>query len=362
MHDCPEHVFSRTKFLTAAGATATLLVPGARALAQTPAPAPARTLIDIHHHYFPAELMTVMQAWQAKHGQPPIGGPIAAWTPQRSLAEMDATGIQTSILSLASTHGVWFEADPKTIPALVRSCNEYAAKMVRDYPGRFGMFAALPMPDVAASLTEMKYAFDTLKADGIGIPTSFGDKWPGDKSFEPLWAELNKRKAMVVFHPYAPNCCGSLQPGIAESYLEYPYDTGRTFMSLMFGGMLAKYKDVKWTFCHGGGALPVLLGRIMTLAQNSREKLDVIAPEGIEAMLQSMYFDTANATYAPTFDALAAAVPITQIMFGTDYPYVTGKQNLSELLKDGLSPADLAAVERGNAMRLIPRLKGILPA
>ena len=97
---------------------------------------------------------------------------------------------------------------------------------------------------------------------------------------------------MVVFHPYAPNCCGLLQPGVGESYLEYPYDTGRTFLSLLFSGTLAKYRDVKWTFCHGGGTLPFLLGRILNLAENSREKLDVVAPEGIEGMLQSMYFDT----------------------------------------------------------------------
>ena len=355
MNDCRHHRLSRSKFLTAAGAAATLLIPGAHALAQAPAPAP-HGLIDIHHHYYPAELMTAMQAWQAKHKQPPIGGPIAAWTPQRTIAEMDASGIQTAVLSLASPHGVWFDVDTAAIPALARTCNEYAAKMVRDYPGRFGLFAALPMPDVAASLKEVKYAFDTLHADGIGIPTSFGDSWPGDKAYDPLWAELNRRKAMVVFHPYAPNCCGLLQPGVGESYLEYPYDTGRTFMSLMLSGTLAKYRDVKWTFCHGGGTLPYLLGRIMNLATNSREKLDVVAPEGIEAMLQSMYFDTANATYAPTFNALAAAIPISQIMFGTDYPYVTGKQNIGPLLTDGLSPADLLAVESGNAKRLIPRL------
>jgi predicted TIM-barrel fold metal-dependent hydrolase len=275
---------------------------------------------------------------------------------------MDANGIQTSILSLASTHGIWFDMDPSGIPAMARTCNDYAAKMVKDYPGRFGMFAALPLPDVDASLKEVKYAFDTLHADGIGIPTSFGNKWPGDKQFDPLWKELNRRKSIVVFHPYAPSCCGLLQPGVGESYLEYPYDTGRTFMSLLLSGTLAKYRDVKWTFCHGGGTLPFLLGRILNLAENSREKLDVVAPEGIEAMLQSMYFDTANATYAPTFNALAAAIPISQIMFGTDYPYVTGKQNIAPLLTDGLSPADLIAVERGNAMRLMPRLKSAFPA
>jgi predicted TIM-barrel fold metal-dependent hydrolase len=357
MHDCDHQPHSRSNFLAAAGAAATMLLPGARALAQGTPSAPRR-LIDIHHHFYPPELLSVMNAWQAKHNQPPLGPPITTWTPERTLVEMDATGISTAVLSLSSMHGVWFEADPASVPALARTCNEYAAQMMRDHPGRFGLFATLPMPDVDASLKEVTYAFDTLHADGIGIPTSWGNRWPGDAAFDALWKELNRRKAMVVFHPYAPNCCGLLQPGINESYLEYPYDTARTFLSLLFGGTLAKYRDVRWTLCHGGGALPYLLGRILNLATNSREKLDVVAPDGIEAMLQSMYFDTANATYAPTFDALAAAIPISQIMFGTDYPYVTGKQNLEPLLTDGLSPADLIAVESGNAIRLIPRLRG----
>jgi predicted TIM-barrel fold metal-dependent hydrolase len=357
MHDCSHPSHSRSNFLAAAAASATMLLPGGRAFAQG-APAATRRLIDIHHHYFPAELLTVMNAWQAKHGQRPIGPPISTWTPEKTLAEMDATGISTAVLSIASMHGVWFDADPKVIPELARTCNEFAAKMMRDHPGRFGIFATLPMPDVDASLKEVKYAFDTMHVDGIGIPTSWGDKWPGDPAFDALWAELNRRKAMVVFHPYAPNCCGLLQPGINESYLEYPYDTARTFMSLLFGGTLAKYRDVRWTFVHGGGALPVLAGRIDNLAANSREKLDVIAPNGIDYEFKRVYYDTANAAYPANMAALAKFVPVSQLMFGTDYPYVTGKQNVEPLESDGLSAADLAAIERGNAMRMIPRLRG----
>jgi predicted TIM-barrel fold metal-dependent hydrolase len=356
MPDCRHHAFSRSNFLAATAAGATMLLPSVRALAQS---APAqRRLIDIHHHYYPPELLSVMAAWQTKHNQPPLAPPIAAWTPEKTLAEMDATGIATAVLSLASTHGLWFETDPKAVPALARTCNEYAAKMMRDHPGRFGIFACLPMPDIDASLKEVAYAFDTLHADGIGIPTSFADRWPGDAAFAPLWAELNRRKAMVVFHPYAPNCCGLLQPGINESYVEYPYDTARTFLSLLFGGTLTTYRDVRWTLCHGGGALPFLAGRINSLAVNSREKLDAIAPNGIDAELKRLYYDTANATYPPTMAALIKEIPVSQIMFGTDYPYVTGKQNVGPLESDGLSAADLAAIERGNAMRMIPRLRG----
>ncbi len=355
MHDSHRHSVSRSTFLAAAAASATMLVPGTRAFAQTPG---QRRLIDIHHHYFPPELQTAMSAWQKKHNLSPIGPPVTTWTQEKALAEMDATGISTSILSLASMHGVWFGADPKSVPGLAHTCNDYAAKMSRDHPGRFGIFATLPMPDVEASLREVKYAFDTLHADGIGIPTSWGDKWPGDPAFDALWAELNRRKAMVVFHPYAPNCCSMLQPGVNESYVEYPYDTARTFLSLLFGGTLVKYRDVRWTLVHGGGTLPYLAGRITNLAANSHAKLGVVAPNGIDFELKRMYYDTANATYPPTMAALIKYIPASQIMFGTDYPYVTGKQNVGPLESDGLSADDVAAIERGNAMRMIPRLRG----
>ena len=357
MRDCYQPSHSRSNFLAGAGAAATMLLPGAQAFAQSAPPA-KRRLIDIHHHHYPSELLSVMAAWQTKHGLRPLPPLIAGWTPEKSLADMDATGTSTAILSLASTHGIWFDADPKTIPALARACNDAAAKTMREHPGRFGLFAALPMPDVDASLKEVTYAFDTLHADGIGLPTSFGDRWPGDAAFDPLWAELNRRKAMVVFHPYAPNCCGGLQPGINESYLEYPYDTGRTFLSLLFGGTLVKFRDVRWTLCHGGGVLPFLAGRIATLAANSHQKLATIAPDGIDAELKRMYFDTANATYPATMVSLLREIPISQIMFGTDYPYVTGKENVGPLESQGIAPADLAAIERGNAMRMIPRLRG----
>ena len=354
MHKHLHSSASRKTFLTLAGAaSAAQLFPFARASAQ----GSRGGLIDIHHHYYSPELFAVMNAWQVKHNQPPLGGPLASWTPEVSLAEMDRNGIATALLSLWSHQGIWFDVSPSAIPALARSCNEYVAKVMRDHPGRFGLLAALPMPDVAASLAEIRYVFDTLHADGIGIPTNWHDRWPGHPDFEPVWAELNRRKAVVVFHPCAPGCCAMLQSGIAESYLEYPYDSGRVFLSLLFGGMLAKYRDVRWTLCHGGGTLPFLAGRLTILTTNSREKLDVVAPNGLEAELKRMYFDTANATSAPTMAAIMKEMPPTQLLFGTDYPYVSAAQNIGPLVQDGLNSDDLAAIQRGNALRLFPRLR-----
>jgi 6-methylsalicylate decarboxylase len=357
MRDCRHASHSRSSFLAAAGAATTMLLPETRALAQN-RPAGAR-LIDIHHHHYPPELVAQMNASQAKRGLPPVNP--AFWTPEKSLAQMDASGITTSVLSLSSPYHIWFDADPKAIPALARACNEFAVKMIRDHPSRYGFFAALPMPDVDASLKEVAYAFDTLHADGIGLPTSFGDRWPGDAAFNPLWAELNRRKAIVVFHPYAPNCCtNGMEPGVSESLLEYPYDTARTFMSLLTGGTLVTYPDVRFTLCHGGGALPYLTGRLVTLGLNdaTMKKLG-ISPADIEAAVKRMYYDTANATFPATMAALLREIPLSQIMFGTDYPYVTGAQNLGPLDSQGLSPSVLTAIKSGNAIRQIPRLAAL---
>jgi predicted TIM-barrel fold metal-dependent hydrolase len=313
-------------------------------------------LVDVHHHFYPPALLEVMQAWQDRHRLPALQPNLRGWTPARTLADMDATGTATAFLALASPRGVWFDVEAAAVPRLSRTCNEYAANLVRGRPDRFGFFASLPMPDVDASLRELAYALDTLRADGIGLPTSFGDRWPGEAAFAPLYAELDRRKTLVVLHPYAPNCCGALIPGVGESLLEYPYDTGRAVLSLLTGGVLARYRGIRWVIPHGGGPLPSLAGRIATFLRDARNA-DTFAPEGIDAELRRLYYDTANVAYGPSMSALLALVAPSQLLFGTDFPYLTGEQNLRGLEALRLPAPTFAAIARDNALRLLPRLR-----
>jgi len=251
---------------------------------------------------------------------------------------MDATGIQTAILSIASMHGVWFEADPKSVPALARTCNDYVAKVMRDHPPLRGRsFATLPMPNVEASLKEVAYAFRHAARRRHRHPDELG---------RPLAGRCGVRFALGRTEP--PQSDGrvsslraQLLRGCSSPALTNPtwsiLRTARTFLSLLFSGTLAKYRDVRWTLCHGGGALPFLAGRINSLAVNSREKLDVIAPNGIDYELKRMYFDTANATYAPTMAAMIKYIPVSQMMFGTDYPTSPASRTWPAR-SDGLSP------------------------
>ncbi len=356
------HGPSRRRFLgTMAAAGAAALVPGAGLLAQgmgKGAP-PAPYLIDVHHHFYPPAFKEAVNAFMKAHGggrQPPL---VEKWTPAASLAEMDKTGIATAVLSCWSIPGVWLGADAAGMRRYARLHNDFAAKMRADHPGRFGLFAALPLPDVDGSLKEIEYAFDTLKADGVGLMTNYGDKWPGDPAFKPVFEELNRRGVMAYFHPLAPNCCVAAQPGLNNAVLETPYDTPRAILSLMLAGYFKDMTNMKFMFAHGGGPLPVLAGRIAGLTRFV-PKIKQVAPHGVDAEFAKLYYDTANAAYKPTMAALLDEVPASQVLFGTDYPYVGGPHNAQGLKAIRMDAADRHAIESGNALRILPHLETAL--
>ena len=335
--------------LSALGASA--LLPGA-AYAASPG---TMGRIDTHHHFFPPKYLETLAAWNEREGvakglQPPQRD----WSVAKALEDMDKNSVGTAVLSI-STPGIYF-GDRGQARDMARLCNDYAAELGRDHKGRFGLFASVPMPDVEGTLREIEYALDTLKADGIGFMTSYDDLYPGDKRFEPVFEELNRRKAVAYFHPLAAPCCGHVMPGVPASAIEYPHDTTRAVVSLLFSGAFQRYRDVRFLFSHAGAAIPMLAGRI---ASGSRRRKDLaeIAPDGIENELKKLHYDTANSVYRPTMAALLAFVPASQVLFGSDFPYYTISENVENFRHIQLSAADRAAIDRGNAERLLPQLK-----
>lgn len=311
--------------------------------------------IDTHHHCTPPAYLAASEAVAAKGGSP-VPPPMRSWTLAKSLDAMDRFGIASAVLSVINQPDIWMSGDSVGNRVLARACNEYMAALVRDHPGRFGSFACLPLPDIDGSLAEIAYAQDVLKADGIGLFTSYGRKWPGDPAFAPVFDELDRRKAVVYFHPYAPNCCARLIPGVPDNFIEFPQDTARAVVSLLFSGTLARHRGIKWLFSHAGGPIPMYGGRIATLAGPRFPNLEKVAPNGIESELKRLYYDTANAAYPATMHALLDYVPLSQVVFGTDYPYVDVADNVVGFAALKLSLAQRHAIERGNAEKLLPRV------
>jgi predicted TIM-barrel fold metal-dependent hydrolase len=299
--------------------------------------------IDTHHHIAPPkfveEMRTLLQA------------PTLAWSIERSLADMEQAGVATSITSI-TTPGVWIGDDAQG-RRVARECNDYAARLAADYPGRFGMFAALPLPDVETSLHEIEYSLDVLKADGVCLFTSYRDKWLGDPAFEPVMVELNRRKAVVYTHPEAPVCCRGLIPNVHEAVIEYGADTARAIARILFTGTAARYSDIRWIFSHGGGVLPLLCERFVRFGLLPQNKAQV--PNGVMAELIRFYYDIAQIAHQPGLAALTRMVPISQILWGTDFPFRFGWEYVKALAEFGFSEGDLRRIERDNALALLPR-------
>ncbi len=321
------------------GATAR---PGA---AQTSA---AKPRIDVHHHYVPpvhAEAMAKNRA----------GGAPPKWTPQLSFADMEKAGVTTAVLSLVPP-GVW-SADVEEGRKLARECNDYGAKLMQDYPGRFGLFAAIPLPDTEGSLREIEYALDVLKADGIGLFTSYDGKYLGDPAFLPVFEELNRRKAVVYTHPLVPACCGHIGYGMGPSSIEFATDTTRTVASLIFGkgGTAFRCPDIRFIWSHSGGTLPFLIGRFI---REQEVRKDPRMPDGPVPIVRKYFYEVAQGNTPEQLAALLQLIPISQVMFGSDYPYREAIEAADGVAAYQFNAADLASIDRENALRLIPRLAG----
>ena len=320
---------------------------GAAALAQTPAATPAKARrIDVHHHYVPPVHSDAM-AIHRQGGRPP------KWSIAQSLEEMDKNGIATAITSLVQP-GVWW-GNIEDGRKLARACNEYGAQMARDYPGRFGFWAAIPLPDTEGSLREIEYALDVLKADGIGLFSSYGDKYLGDASFLPVFEELNRRKAVVFTHPLVPNCCKGLVPSLPAPVLEFVHDTTRAIGGILFSGTAARCPDIRFIWCHSGGTLPFVAGRFIRLAEVRKNKF---MPDGPMAELGKFYYEIAQGTLPGQLLALSKIAPTSHMLFGTDYPLRPCSESVAGLIDFKFDVADFHAIERGNALRLLPQLKG----
>jgi predicted TIM-barrel fold metal-dependent hydrolase len=336
---------SRRRFLAGLSAFgAGALLPGCQTTAETAPGKPHR--FDIHHHFAPPGYSKELKALKQGH---------AKWSVEGSLDEMEKSGIQTAFTSLINPGMQAWMGNLEGSRKIARISNEYAAQLMRDYPGRFGSFATIPFPHIDESLREIEYAYDTLKLDGIYLWTSYQGRLLGDPAFFPILEELNRRKAVVYTHPATPQCCAKIMPYISINAIEGPVDTTRTMMSLVFQGGAAKYPDIRWIWSHSGGVTPFLLSRFIREEQEKNRKAEI--PNGVMHELRKFYYDTAQGHHEGALKALLAIIPTSQVLFGTDYPFWDGRRVSTDLAKGPFTAGDRVAIDRGNAVRLFPRLK-----
>ena len=341
-------VSNRRQFIKTVGAAgAAVLFPDIAVPAARQASAPPR-IIDVHHHYASPGYIASLAARNVGNNLDRFKGD----TPERHLAEMDKAGVATAMLSHYS--GFWF-GDASQARRDAREVNEWAAaKMVAPYKSRFGLFAALPLPDPDGSLSEIEYAFDTLKADGISLITSYDGKWLGDPSFDPVFQELNRRKAVVFTHPLEPACCRNPLQGVGPTILEYPTDTTRAIVNLLVSNAATRFPDVQFIFSHAGGTLVSIAQRILTDEVTAQGLAKPPEKDSRLYHVRRFHYDTAGSANPVQLHALKLLVPASQIVFGTDTPLASMPGTVTGVQTSGLTAAEQRGIYRDNLLQILP--------
>ena len=277
--------------------------------------------IDVHHHFIPLFYRKALErAGVGTQGLP-------TWSPQRSLDMMDQAGIERAWLSLSSP-GVWLGSDEEA-RRLSRACNDYAASVIRQHPGRFGALAALPLPDLAAALEELAYALDALKLDGVSLLSNVNGIYVGDPELDAVLAELDRSKADVLLHANAIPDSNENAP--LYPWPEYPIDIARAYARLVLSDAFQRFPRIKWILADSGGVIPFLADRLSRAHYTDGEKLRwariakdlVLRRNGGLTLAQNVDYDSVSTSDPVVRAALERLVPKTRIRFGSDFPYST---------------------------------------
>jgi predicted TIM-barrel fold metal-dependent hydrolase len=303
--------------------------------------------IDVHHHIAPPRHATELMARQI--------GPryLLDWSAAKSLEDMDRAGIAAAVTSITEP-GVRLD-DDAAARALARNCNEYGARLAIDHPGRFGFFASLPLPNIDDSLREIEYALDVLGAQGIFLFTSYDGKYLGDPAFEPIMAELDRRQAVVLTHPRRIDCLQGIIPDVSASIIEFGAEISRAAARLLFTGSVARHPRIRFILPHAGGAVPFLMERFLQVM--TRPEIAARLPRGLDHEIGKFFYDIAQATHVAAIASLLQVAPLSQLLFGSDFPFRTAAEHVDGLARCSLLDAGaIAAISRSNALRLMPGL------
>ncbi|KAF2476293.1 amidohydrolase 2 [Lindgomyces ingoldianus] len=305
------------------------------------------TRIDTHVHPVPSWFHDL---------QPLAGGrETPSWDILSHFNFMLSHSITRSILCISTPQANAFPGDKPKTRALARILNEFTSALVTVYPDRFSFLAVTALPYVEESIAEVRYALNELGAVGVGVLTNHEALYPGDKMFRPLWEYLQNRSSereIIFIHPTDPlmkvdgrlvdSKPSPLRSGLGEFYFE----TARAISSITASRTIIEFPKLHWRISHGAGAFPDIEDRFLLGVPMDAEEA------------WKIYATRAGPVYPRQIKGLLAHdVPVSQFVFGTDYPYGIGfwdvDANIAGLADaDFLSPEEKDGIFHGNAREL----------
>src|SRR6202050_4066647 len=312
-------------------------------------------MIDVHFHLIPQFYRDAVY----EAGRGPAIGRYPDWSPQLALDLMDKPGIALAITSLAQPGVSFLPAGEAS--SFGRRVNDYAADLIAQHPRRFGCFGLLPMHDIDAAISEARYCLEALRFEGISLFASYDEKFLGDPWFGPLMHYLDSCKAVVHIHPGLHPSSRSLALPWPGFMIEYPFDTTRAAVNLLFSGALERFPNIRFILSHAGGTLPYLAWRL-SVAPMIDARLKQRSREEIFAGLKTFWYDNALASGAAPMGALSHIANKERIVFGSDWPFCNDRVVTEEVADftapDFLPPQTIAMIARDNALKLFPNRAG----
>jgi aminocarboxymuconate-semialdehyde decarboxylase len=276
--------------------------------------------IDVHAHYWTDDYLDLLvDLGKADAGAARGIGAGGGAELDARLALMDRAGVDMQVLSACPQ--MPYGQDQAKAAAVAGFVNDQYAKLVQAYPDRFRAFAALPMPHLDQSIGELSRALDQLGMAGVAMNTTVLGRALVEPDYEPVWAELNGRGAVLYLHPAGNSACSPL---IGNYHLTWmvgaPAEDTISVMQLITHGIPARYPDIKIINSHLGGALPMLLQRADD--QYSWEAPDTPEPPSVAA--RRMWYDTVGHGHVPALRCAIDSLGADRLLVGTDFPYENG--------------------------------------
>jgi len=274
--------------------------------------------VDIHAHYIP---QCYLDAMNECFGGNPDKFPQPTWSPEKHLAFKEELGIAFSLVSVSSPHMNF--GTPEYNAVLARKCNDEGAELVRNHPDKFALIASLPLPDVEASLKEIAYCCDTLNVAGFTLPTNTRGTYITAPELECIFAELDKRGALVTFHPNKPT--GIPEGVVSDTFpvplMEFFFDTTRVVVGLVTKGYMTKYSNINYLLPHCGALLGYIADRLKSFRPVLISTGTVEEGFDVEKILAGLYYDLAGNTAAKQFPNMRQIADDSRYFYASDFPF-----------------------------------------
>jgi len=324
--------------------------------------------IDIHNHVVPERFPPYagkgtdvpwpsMADAHACHKHVMISGKVyrtvsdGCWSVPRRIEDMGTMQVARQALSpMPELLSYWLPlADART---LIRYLNDEIAAMVARAPQRFVGLGAVPLQDVEAAIRELEYVVGSLGFAGVELASHVNGTSIGDPRFEPFFAAAERLSVAVFVHALRPAGQERIVGAFPEQAVCFPGDVALAAASLITGGIAARYPRLRVAFSHGGGAMSILLPRLVH-AWHKVPKAAESLPDSPALYARRFFYD------ALVFDPAAVRFLVgtfgsSQIVVGTDYPFALGESDpVGALEKSGLDASVLRAIRSENAQRFL---------